>query len=153
MRILKNARVTTVLKPLSPFKLVPQPPDQFTRMKNVFDLIVRTVSREYLCDSGKRSGTHNVNFRKISVQKTIWDLLEFSEHLLQISCLPASPRIFEHLKNGVIAHFKRILTLKRSPRVFGSFFLDEIFEKVSFDPYNFRIPRLSARKSEQIKNF
>ena len=28
----------------------------------------------------------------------------------------------------------------------------EIFEQVSFDPYNFRITRLSARKSEQIKN-
>ena len=26
-----------------------------------------------------------------------------------------------------------------------------IFEKVSFDPYNFRITRLSARKSEQMK--
>ena len=26
-------------------------------------------------------------------------------------------------------------------------------EKVSFDPYNFRITRLSARKSEQVKNF
>ena len=23
----------------------------------------------------------------------------------KISCLPASPRIFEHLKNGIIAHF------------------------------------------------
>ena len=23
----------------------------------------------------------------------------------KISCLPASPRIFEHLKNGMIAHF------------------------------------------------
>ena len=31
----------------------------------------------------------------------------------------------------------------------------EIFEKVnvSFDPYNFQITRLSARKSEQMKNF
>ena len=29
----------------------------------------------------------------------------------------------------------------------------EIFEKVSFDPYNFRITRRSARKSEQVKNF
>ena len=29
----------------------------------------------------------------------------------------------------------------------------KIFEKVSFDPYNFRITRLSAKKSEQIKNF
>ena len=35
----------------------------------------------------------------------------------------------------------------------GVFFLAEIFEKVSFDPYNFRITRLSARKSEQMKNF
>ena len=29
----------------------------------------------------------------------------------------------------------------------------EIFEKVSFDPYNFQITSLSARKSEQMKNF
>ena len=31
----------------------------------------------------------------------------------------------------------------------------EIFEKVSFDPYNFRITRLSnsAGKSEQMKSF
>ena len=29
----------------------------------------------------------------------------------------------------------------------------KIFEKVSFDPYDFRITRLSARKSEQMKNF
>ena len=35
----------------------------------------------------------------------------------------------------------------------GAFFLAEIFEKVSFDPYNFRITRLSARKSEQVKSF
>ena len=35
----------------------------------------------------------------------------------------------------------------------GAFFLAEIFDKVSFDPYNFRITRLSARKSEQMKNF
>ena len=29
----------------------------------------------------------------------------------------------------------------------------ELNESVSFDPYNFRITRLSARKSEQMKNF
>ena len=34
-----------------------------------------------------------------------------------------------------------------------AFFLAEIFEKVSFDPYNLRITRLSARKFEQMKNF
>ena len=40
-------------------------------------------------------GAPNDNFWKISVRKTIWDL-ELSEHLLLlISCLPASPRIFE----------------------------------------------------------
>ena len=32
----------------------------------------------------------------------------------------------------------------------GAFFLAEILEKVSFDPYNYRITRLSARKFEQI---
>ena len=35
----------------------------------------------------------------------------------------------------------------------GAFFLAEIFEKVSFDLSNFRITRLSARKSEQMKTF
>ena len=35
----------------------------------------------------------------------------------------------------------------------GAFFLVEISKKVSFDPYNVRITRLSARKSEQMKNF
>ena len=30
----------------------------------------------------------------------------------------------------------------------GAFFLAEIFEKVSFDPYNFRITRLSWRIHE-----
>ena len=64
---------------------------------------------ELHCDSVNSSlvfsGAPNVNFREISVRKTIWDL-EFSEHFFfLISCLPASPRIFEHLKNGIIVHF------------------------------------------------
>ena len=33
------------------------------------------------------------------------------------------------------------------------FWLKFYFGKVSFDPYNFGITRLSARKSEQMKNF
>ena len=32
-------------------------------------------------------------------------------------------------------------------------FLAEICEKVSVDPYNFQITRLSARKSEQTRTF
>ena len=31
-----------------------------------------------------------------------------------VSCLPASPRIFEHLQNGIITHFKRMFTLKKA---------------------------------------
>ena len=42
----------------------------------------------------------------------------------KISCLPASPGIFKHLKNGIIAHFYRIFTICS-----GDFFLAEIFEK------------------------
>ena len=34
-----------------------------------------------------------------------------------------------------------------------AFFLAETFEKVSFDPHNFRITRLLARKSEQMKSW
>ena len=45
-----------------------------------------------------------------------------------------------------------ILTLKRSPRIFREpFFLAEVFKKKSFDLYNFRITRLLAEKSEQMK--
>ena len=75
------------------------------------------------------SGATNDNFRKISVRKTICDL-EFSEHF--------------------IVKFLACLTLLGFS---GAFFLAQIFEKVSFDPYNFRITRLSARKSEQMKSF
>ena len=56
------------------------------------------------------------------------------------------------LKNGIIDHFHRIFTLKGHLEFSRAFFLAEIFEKVSFDPYNFWISRLSARKSEQMKN-
>ena len=52
-----------------------------------------------------------------------------------------------------VVKFLACLPLKRSPRIFGRVFLADIFEKASFDPHNFRITRLSARKSEQMKNF
>ena len=45
--------------------------------------------------------------------------------------------------------FNGFLRYKGHLEFSGTFFLAEIFEKVSFDPYNFRISRLSARKSEQ----
>ena len=91
------------------------------------------------------SGAPNDNFRKISFPKTVMRSKIFS--------LPAFPRIFQHLKNGINDHFNGFLPLKGHLEFSGAFFLFEIFEKVSFDPYNFRITRLSARKSEQMKNF
>ena len=45
------------------------------------------------------------------------------------------------------------LPLKGHLEFSGAFFQAEIFEKVSFDPYNFRITRLLARKFEQVKKF
>ena len=49
--------------------------------------------------------------------------------------------------------FNGFLPLKGHLEFSGAFFLAEILEKVKFDPYNFRITRLSARKSEQLKIF
>ena len=37
-----------------------------------------------------------------------FEIWSFRNICCKISCLPASPRILEHLKNGIIAHFKRI---------------------------------------------
>ena len=74
-----------------------------------------------------------------------FEIYNFRNIICKISCLPAAPRIFEHLKYGKI-------TLKRSSRIFVSLFPGWCFRKGNFDPYNFRITRLSARKSEQMKN-
>ena len=46
------------------------------------------------------AGAPNVNFRKISDRQTIYN---FRNICCKISCLLASARIFEHLKNGLIA--------------------------------------------------
>ena len=47
-------------------------------------------------------------FTELAVKKTGAPKVNFSENICsedEISCLPASPRIFEHLQNGIIAHF------------------------------------------------
>ena len=49
--------------------------------------------------------------------------------------------------------FNGFLPLKGHLEFSRAFFQAEIFEKVSFDPYNFPITRLLATKSEQMKNF
>ena len=42
-----------------------------------------------------------------------FEISNFRNICCKISCSPASPRILEHLKNGIIAHFWRIFILKR----------------------------------------
>jgi len=69
-----------------------------------------------------------------------------------LACLPLLG-FSNILKMVYLPIFKGFLPLKGHLKFSGAFFLAEIFEKVSFDPYNFRITRLSARKSEQMKNF
>ena len=55
-------------------------------------------------------GAPKVNFWKISVRKTIRDLEFFGTFVVKfLGCLAASPKIFDHLKNGIIAHFNGFL--------------------------------------------
>ena len=69
-----------------------------------------------------------------------------------LACLPLLG--FSNIEKIVyLPFFKGFLPLKGHLEFSEAFFLAEIFEKVSFDPYNFRITRLSARKSEAMKNF
>ena len=56
----------------------------------------------------------------------------------KICCLPASPRIFEHLKKMVyMLIFNGIFTQKGHLEFSGAFFLAEVFEKVGSAPKNF----------------
>ena len=50
------------------------------------------------------SGAPNVNFRKISFGRR-FEIQNFRNICCKVSSLPASPRILEHLKNGISAHF------------------------------------------------
>ena len=101
----------------------------------------------------ENSGVPNVtDFRKISVRKTICDL-EFSEHLLQKFLFACLSQDFLTSTTWYDCPFLTDFYPKRSPELSGALFLAEIFEKVSFDPYNFWITRLSTRKSEQMKKF
>ena len=56
----------------------------------------------------------------------------------------------ENERTGIAGTNRDEVTVNLHLEFSAAFFLAEIFEKVSFDPYNFRITRLSARKSEQM---
>ena len=49
-------------------------------------------------------GAPNVNFGKYLFEDN-FEIQNFRNICCKISFLPVSPRIFEHLKNGIIAHF------------------------------------------------
>ena len=53
-------------------------------------IFIRGTQRQFLENICSEDGLRSRNFRNICCK---------------ISCFPASPRIFEHLKNGIIAHF------------------------------------------------
>ena len=85
--------------------------------------------RPYLNHLGKNSGAPNVNFWGKYLFGRRSEIYNFWNICCKISCSPASPRIFEHLEKGIIAHFERIFTLKWSPRIFGSLYSGWNFER------------------------
>ena len=87
-------------------------------LKELVALTDRTVAYFIFCSVRVgRGGCENMNY----VPKTVWGhQRQFSENIrseddlrsrifgaffVKIFCLPASPKIFEHLKNGIIDHF------------------------------------------------
>ena len=67
-----------------------------------YEVELQNVMLIFLKSNVKLStGAPNVNFPKISVNSED----DFRNIFCKIYCLPASPRIFEHLKHGIIANF------------------------------------------------
>ena len=60
------------------------------------------------------TGTPNGNFQENICSEDDLRTRNFRNICCKISCLPASPRIFEHLQNGIITLFKQIFTLKKA---------------------------------------
>ena len=84
-----------------------------------------------------------------------FEIQNFRNICCKISCLPAClSQGFRTSKKWYNCLFLTDFYPKKGHLEFSrAFFRAEIFEKLSFDPYNFRITRLSARKSEQMKSF
>ena len=62
-----------------------------------------------------------------------FEVENFRNIFCKIYCLPAYPRIFEHLKNGIIAHFNGFLPQKGHLEFSGAFFLAETSLGSTFD--------------------
>ena len=53
----------------------------------------------------QKTGASNENFRKNICSEDDLRSRIFGTFVVEFSCLPASPSIFEHLKYGIIAYF------------------------------------------------
>ena len=62
------------------------------------DAALFVLTNDFIYREFNETGAPKVNFRRIYVWRK-------TNICCKISCLPASPRIFEHLKTGIIAHF------------------------------------------------
>ena len=65
------------------------------------------IAQKRLCLSSlanKNRGTQSQFSENICSEDDLRSSI-FGNICCKISCLPASPRIFEHIKNGIIAHF------------------------------------------------
>ena len=74
----------------------------------------RLISIKTSQNPGDITGAPNGNFRENICSEDHLRTRIFGTFVVKFSCLPASPRIFEHLQNGIITHFKRIFTLKKA---------------------------------------
>ena len=113
---------------------------------------------------GRGCATHKV-MRVLSLSRSIQR--QFSENICSeddlrcrifgtffvkfLACLPLLG-FWNVWKMVQLPIFNGFLPYKGHLEFSGVFFLAKTFEKVSFDPYNIRITRISARKSEQMKN-
>ena len=86
--------------------LLPSPSLVLLLSRNSATMVMwRNTSPLYWSFNFQFSGAPNVNFWKNICSEDDLRSRSFGTFCCKISCLPASPRIFEHLKNGITAHF------------------------------------------------
>ena len=83
----------------------------FLGMGSKLDHIFRIL---FSVSTSNLTGAPNGNFREnICLEDDLRSRIFGTFVVKFLACLPP-PRIFEHLQNGIITHFKRIFTLKKA---------------------------------------
>ena len=72
--------------------------------QDTFDHVMTTILVTDYCCTALYQGHPTSVFGENICSEDDW-IYNFRNICCKISCLPDSPRIFEHLKNGIIAHF------------------------------------------------